>query len=711
MRRGILFSLLLFCIFNIGATRHFGEAPNGPGMAGIWGRPDKQGFLATLTQPVSATIAEGILSEVYCPSLDRAQTRDTQLIFVMGNTVLEERKDFTHEVTRYPKSLAYHVSSTSRLIPIRIEKDIVLDPNQPTVVINYQLFIDTAQAPKIYVLHNPAADNTAGGDAMFISAGANQPGEMLSYQSDRRGDEPQVLAKRTAQLLVINRVAEDGATGFEGVNGPWNQLTQYRSLPYKYTVARNGNVAGALGFTPTSNQTQLSVALTFTAEQEGISPLPVLRDQAAKSLRTSAEQLIYQQQQHWGAYLSSLNQIGRQLEPHVLVIKGMEDKFFPGAIVAGPAKPSLPDSVELTEYDYESARLRSGDANGGYHRVWPRDLVQMALGLMAAGDYQTAYNVAGYLRKTQKPDGTFWQNTWVNGEPSWRGFQIDQTGFPIILVGKLLETGMVSYGDFRNMVVRAADALVKYGPYTGQERWEENGGLSPNSIAIATQGLLEAAWLERVSDPARSQLYTNTAQKWKDGLIYWSFVENGNLGRNYFERIHVGPIDSNDHTTILHIANGPFGGNAFEENEIMDGGFLQWILSGLFNANDPRFSSSIALYDVVARAPAPGGMGYLRYNHDAYGTNHVGKAWPLLSGERALAAIMRGEDPTPHVNVLFASVNPTTGIMCEQAGMSVCPLGWAHAEALLVARSLQDHKSYYIPQRINAHKAPKTRKK
>ncbi|MDZ4675985.1 MAG: glycoside hydrolase family 15 protein [Oligoflexia bacterium] len=702
MKRSIFSTILLLCIFTIGATPNFNEAPNGPGMMGVWGRPDKQGFLATLKQPVTATIAEGILSEVYYPSLDRAQTRDTQLIFIVDNTILEERKDFVHTVTRYPHSLAYHVSSVSRRANIRIEKDILLDPTQPTVIVNYQLSINTPQPPRIYVLHNPATDNTAGGDAVAIIANAQEPGEILSYQSDRRGDEPAVFARRTVQILKMNRPAEDGAVGFEGVNAPWNQLNQYHALPYKYQSARNGNVSGALGFTPNTSQVQLTLALSFTAEQAGLNPTEVLRQLTHKNFNTPVSQLLALQQQEWSAYLAKLNSIGQKLEPHVLMIKGMEDKFFLGAIVAGPAKPSLPDQIELSEHDYESARLRTGDANGGYHRVWPRDLAQMALGLMAAGDYITATNIARYFVKTQKSDGTFWQNTWVNGDPSWRIFQIDQTGFPIILVGKLLEERAINYDEFRSMVVRAADALVKFGPYTGQDRWEEVAGLSPNSIAIATQGLYEAAWLEKERDPSRAQIYMNTANKWRDNVFQWTLVANGNLGRNYFERIHIGHPDNHNHATPLQIANG---GQVYEENEIIDGGFLQWIISGLIAGQDPRFTSSLTIYDRMARAQAPGGLGYLRYNHDAYGTNQVGKAWPLLSGERALAAIMRGEDPMPHVNVLVESINPATGVMCEQTGVSVCPLGWAHAEALLVARSLADKRSYYIPKRIKTGRA------
>jgi glucoamylase len=689
--------IVLFCLQSVIAAAQSSPAPDGPGMEGVWSRPDKQAFLATMKQNLWATVADGILTEVYYPTIDRAQTKDTQIMILIGQVLLEERRDFRSVVRRYPHSLAFHVISTNDPYKIKIEKDIILDPRQSAIVLNYSVtFSQPVANGKIYILHNPAADNTAGGDSAFVNASA---GEMLAYQSDRRGDEPPALQRRSIQLLSLDRPATEASAGFEGVNDPWTQLHTRRALMAHFTSALNGNVAGTLGFDFSGAKVNFKFALSFAEENQDTTTL--LRQRSAAALKSLSSEILGLQQQEWAGYLGTLNSIGQKFEPHVLVIRGLEDKIYPGAIVAGPSLPAIPDSLEYKETDYEGARLRATDQNGGYHRVWPRDAVQMSLGLLAAGDTATPLRVLRMLAKIQNASGTFPQNVWTDGQTSWNGFQLDQTAFPIILASRLIELGAANYGEFRVLVVNAADAIVKRGPWTDQDRWEENRGLSPNTIAVACQGLNEAAFLESKADPLRSQNYLSTCQKWKDSLLKWTFIENGGLGSNYFERMEIS--DDLSHMALFHIQNQPASGDTFIENEIIDGGFIQWIISGLVPPNDKHFTSSLSVYDRVARAPAFGGSGYLRYNHDGFGPGHEGRAWPLLSGERALAALVRGEDMNEHLKVLESAVTPA-GMVCEQTDVSDCPLGWAHAEMLIVGRSLLDHKSFYIPRRLSAYK-------
>ncbi len=697
----VLCAVLLFTFQSYSQIRVFQNdpttAPGGPGTVGNWSRPDKEGFLATTSENVWATIADGILTEIYYPTIDRAQSRDTQILLISGINRLEERKDFTHKVLRYPKSLAYHVSSYNQNTNIRIEKDIVLDPTRTALIVNYDISLGSQVPTTIYLMHNPAADNTTGGDSVYISNPPGAPGEMMAFQSDRRGDEPVILSKRANQLLVLDRPASTGTAGFEGVNGPWEQIMGRGNLITPYKSAINGNVAGALSLGTYHDHLQFRFAISFNLDNQ-IST-NALRQIANESLKTPLNTLLSKQQTEWSNYLGTLNSIGQKLEPHVLVIKGLEDKIFRGALIAGPTLPALPNYIEAVEWDYETARLRKGDVNGGYHRVWPRDATQMALGLLAAGDTFTPMSVAKYLARIQNPDGTFPQNTWVDGQTSWTGYQLDQSGFPILLVSRLVELGLVGYPEFQSMVIKAAESMVRRGPLTDMDRWEENKGISPNSLAIACQGLLEAAWLEK-ENPQRSQTYVSTCQSWRENLYYWTFVTSGSLGQNYFERMEV--AGDPNHMAPITIHNDPVGGSVFPENAIIDGGFIQWIISGLIPALDPHFTTSLQIYDRAARGPAPGGLGYLRYNHDGYGVGHQGRPWPLLSGERALASLVRGEDPSEHTRVMLSSVSPA-GMLAEQTNVSASPLGWAHAEVLILARSLADNKSFYIPRHVNAY--------
>ena len=100
-----------------------------------------------------------------------------------------------------------------------------------------------------------------------------------------------------------------------------------------------------------------------------------------------------------------------------------------------------------------------------------------------------------YLWSVQKADGSFWQNTRVDGTPKWTTEQLDQTSLPIVLAWWLGRTGAADWAH----VEQAADYIVANGPASDNERWENQSGYSPNTIATEIAGLICAA------DIARSQ--------------------------------------------------------------------------------------------------------------------------------------------------------------------------------------------------------------
>ena len=76
-----------------------------------------------------------------------------------------------------------------------------------------------------------------------------------------------------------------------------------------------------------------------------------------------------------------------------------------------------------------------GDGDlGGYHLVWPRDLVEAAGGGLAVGSIAGFREVLRYLTLTQEADGHWPQNMWLDGRAYWSGVQLDETAFPILLV-------------------------------------------------------------------------------------------------------------------------------------------------------------------------------------------------------------------------------------------------------------------------------------
>jgi glucoamylase len=82
--------------------------------------------------------------------------------------------------------------------------------------------------------------------------------------------------------------------------------------------------------------------------------------------------------------------------------------------------------------------FNKGDEDlGGYHLVWPRDLVETAGGFLAAGAPGDAIRVLHYLEGTQEIDGRWPQNMWLDGRPYWNGSQMDEAAFPVLLVDLL----------------------------------------------------------------------------------------------------------------------------------------------------------------------------------------------------------------------------------------------------------------------------------
>src|SRR5207253_8142202 len=172
------------------------------------------------------------------------------------------------------------------------------------------------------------------------------------------------------------------------------------------------------------------------------------------------------------------------------VIKASEDKTFPGAIVASLASPW-------------GQAISAGDpANtyfGSYREVFARDLYEAWTGLVADGDLATARDATLFLfQRQQLPDGSMPRNSLVNGKlaPDSFGTQLDETAYPILMAYQLGLTDGSLYADH---VKPAANFLAAHGPAFGVERWEEQSGFSPSTIAAEIAGLVAAAEIGRAN--------------------------------------------------------------------------------------------------------------------------------------------------------------------------------------------------------------------
>jgi glucoamylase len=340
----------------------------------------------------------------------------------------------------------------------------------------------------------------------------------------------------------------------------------------------------------------------------------------------------------------------------------------------------------------------------GYRYVWPRDLYHAAMALYVAGDAQSARDALALLDDVvQKADGSFPQNVAPDGTPHWTALQLDQIASPIILAWHL------KAGDrYASLVKPAADFILAHGPATQQDRWEENAGYSPATLAAQVAALVCAADLARqAGDAAGAERYLMIADRWNSNIETWTLTTSGPLGQgSYYLRISDGVPNS---PTRLTIANG---GGSHDQRAIVDQSFLELVRLGVRRADDPNILATLAVTDAELEVKTPKGEAYRRYQHDGYGESAPGLApdghgqlWPLLLGEHSIYEIAQtgSEHPASWYLPVMSSYANAGGMLPEQVFAdgsgtgSATPLVWAHAEFVLFANAVKQGRVVDMP--------------
>jgi glucoamylase len=361
---------------------------------------------------------------------------------------------------------------------------------------------------------------------------------------------------------------------------------------------------------------------------------------------------------------------------------------------------------------------------GGYHLVWTRDMVQSATALLACNRVDTARRALVYLACTQKPDGSFAQNFWIDGTPYWTGIQLDEVAFPIILAWRLWKLDGLGEFCVFPFVERAAGFLVRHSPVTQQERWEEAAGYSPSTLAAVISSLICAADIVRANGSAELAGFLEEHADWIEShLEDWTVTNHGKLlpgvPRHY---VRIRPPQCGDpyeadgcgRETVRINNRGPGERADFEARNVVDAGFLELVRYGVRAAHDPVIVDSLKVVDHVLKVETPVGPCWRRYNHDGYGQRHdggpflgwgQGRAWPLLTGERAHYELAAGNDVRPYIQALegFSSRGgmmpeqiwdapdmPEKGLKLGKPTGAAMPLVWAHAEYVKLLRSVTD---------------------
>ncbi|MGK5089181.1 glycoside hydrolase family 15 protein, partial [Bdellovibrionota bacterium FG-2] len=491
---------VLFLLFGCG----FGWAMEPPGKPGIphrWGPALKQavGTSVGARSPVWFTLAEGILTEVYYPTVDHPQVGDLQFVVTDGVSFFSEQKrDTNSQVSYRDDGMAVVVRGVQKDERYSFEQVYVADTEAPVVRVHTR-FVPHQSGLRLFVLFKPALDYTGAGDLGF----ANPQGLFAS-------------GEKAHTALVSSVPWRQMSAGYTGFSDGWQELSKHFELSELYPQAGPGNVAlvGELKI-ESGAPIDFDLSLGFGATSSDA----LLSAQTSLATPFSTIQTAYEA--GWKKYAASLSAKSAVSRQSAQIIKMHEDKQNPGAIVAALSKPSLPGPQN------------AGDEGGGYHLVWPRDLYHAAMGLLAAGDAQTPLSVLRYYERTQKKDGSWNQNFWVTGEPYWTGLQMDEVAFPILLAAQLKDhKGLLLKKKDISMVCNAARFLVNNGPKTGQDRWEEIGGFVPSTIAAEIAALRAADRM--VAQQCADVPMRATAELWASRLEQWMVVSNGPHGQGYY---------------------------------------------------------------------------------------------------------------------------------------------------------------------------------
>ena len=317
------------------------------------------------------------------------------------------------------------------------------------------------------------------------------------------------------------------------------------------------------------------------------------------------------------------------------VLKMHQAKLFPGGMIASLSIP----------WGFS----KSDDDLGGYHLVWPRDLVEAAGGLLAAGDVESARQALFYLMCTQEADGHWPQNMWLDGAPYWGGVQMDETAFPILLADALRRMNELGEMDPWPMVRRAASFLACNGPVTQQDRWEEDGGYSPFTLAVEVAALLAAAdFADQAGDTQAAGYLRETADAWNTSIERWTYVTSDDLARELGVEGHyvrIAPPEVADAASpaggFVPIKNRPAGESTAPCDHIVSPDALALVRFGLRAPDDPRILNTVKAIDATLKSATATGPIWHRYNGDGYGEHEdgrpfdgtgIGRGWPLLGG-------------------------------------------------------------------------------
>lgn len=686
--------------------------PGKPGIPARWTSSAKSGIgkaLNSLSQ-VSFTISHGIINEVYFPREDEACTRDMELIVTDGKDFFsEEKRDTKHFTETMGDGIpAYKIINECLQGKYSIKKEIITDPLRNTLLQKIE-FLPTKGAKndyRLYVLLAPHLSNSGGDNTAWVG--------------DYKG-VPMIFAERNGLVLALASSQNwlKRSVGYVGVSDGYLELEQYKHMTHEYQRAENGNVAmiGEIDLAGANNSFVLAVGFGYDAIEAGHHAWASITDGFYYAKKRYINEWM-----EWQDSLTpqeeSQDSSGKLSRISAAVLRVHESKSFVGGTIASMSIP----------WGFS----RGDDDIGGYHLVWPRDLVQIAGGFLSMHSKDDAFRVINYLMVTQEADGHWPQNMWLSGKPNMMGIQIDQVALPILLINLCSTNGALDsqmIHTYWKVVKKAVAYIIKNGPATSQDRWEEENGISVFTLATEISALLAAAdFAEKNNEPDVAAYCRETADYWNNNIENWTYVTNTPLAQEtgldgYYIRINPAGTAAKDlDGKTIKLKNHSEDNSTMPINELISIDALALVRFGLRAPDDPKILNTIKVIDAKLKVETPNGPCWHRYNNDGYGEHEdgssyngtgIGRAWPLLTGERAHYEIAAGnyEKAESLLKTMEAFANhglfpeqiwdtddiPEQSLYLGKRTGSALPLVWAHAEYIKLCCSLKHKKVFDLP--------------
>jgi glucoamylase len=624
-------------------------------------RKDCFGTARNTTSKVWYTVAGGVLSDVYYPTIDNTNVETLRYVVTDGATFTDvQGRDTTYTVAPIAGSggMGCSVTTMAKSGKYEIDTDYIADPARNAVLMKVSFKAKAPNKLRLYARIDPTVNGNGGGgsgnggaDSAFTDTSTGHP----ILVSDDPNTATNAANRDYAQPVYMALDApftNEITNGFAGsASDGLVELDATHALTTSYAAAGNGNVVQTARVAGGDRTIQFTAALGFGSTQ---SDAVSTAESALGDGWIGAADAF---KQGWQAYDAGLkrppstlpgiagprvSQLRDEYYTSANVLKAVEDKTFPGALVAAPASPW-------------GQAISAGDPQntyfGSYREVFARDLYEIWTGLMADGDTTTATDATLFLfNRQQQPDGSMPRNSLVNGKTAPDSFntQLDETAYPLLMADQL---HLTDHDLYEHHVKPAANFVAAHGPAFGVERWEEQDGYSPSTIAAEIAGLISAADLaDANNDPASAAIWRGTADEFQRSIKAWTVTTTGPFAPRYFIRLS----KTGDPNAAISYNLGN-GGPTLDQRQVIDQGFLELTRLGELSQNDPDIVASLGVVDAKIRSTTSAGDGFHRYNGDGYGDRSSdgrpwapsgqgdGHLWPALSAERAEQQLQAGD--------------------------------------------------------------------